>query len=71
MICDLACSSASTSSASIAGLLAALTGLDAGVHRDALGMGGDSRVLLISTEGATDLQGYARIVGTRVPGISP
>jgi diaminopropionate ammonia-lyase len=47
--------------------LAALTALATDTHlsdaRDALGLGRDSRVLLLSTEGATDPEAYARLVG--------
>ena len=35
--------------------------------RDSLGLGPDARVLLISTEGATDRENYRRIVGRDAP----
>lgn len=61
--------SGESGAAGLAGLLAALTGPDAGPHRAALGVDGDSRVLVISTEGATDPQGYARVTGGNPSGL--
>ena len=55
--------SGESGAAGLAGLLAVLTGSDAQTHRAALGVDENSRVLVISTEGATDPQGYARIIG--------
>ena len=47
--------------------LAAMTAVSADAHlgqaREALGLGGDSRVLLLCTEGATDPDGYRRLIG--------
>ncbi len=62
--------SGESGAAGLAGLLAVLTGPDARTYRDALGVSGDSRVLVISTEGATDPQGYARIISSQHPGSS-
>jgi diaminopropionate ammonia-lyase len=46
--------------AGLAGLLEAVEHDDV---RAALGLDGDARVLLLNTEGATDPDGYRRIVG--------
>ncbi len=47
--------------------LAAMTAVSADAHlgqaREALGLGGDSRVLLLCTEGATDPDAYRRLIG--------
>lgn len=48
--------------AGLAGLLAAL---DDATIRNAIGLGADSRVLLVGSEGATDPEIYTRIVGRR------
>jgi diaminopropionate ammonia-lyase len=52
-----------TGAASLAGLAEATRGPEAGGLRRALGLGPDSRVLLLCTEGATDPEAYRRIVG--------
>jgi diaminopropionate ammonia-lyase len=53
--------------AGLAGLLALAREPGLGALRDAVGLGRDSRVLLINTEGATDPVGYRRIVGIAPP----
>ncbi|WP_102127476.1 diaminopropionate ammonia-lyase [Deinococcus planocerae] len=60
--------SGESGAAGLAGLLAVLTGPDTIAHREALRVDEGSRVLVLSTEGATDPRGYARIVGSRGPG---
>lgn len=57
--------SGESGAAGLAGLLALCSGPRASEHRAALGINGNSSVLILSTEGATDPQNYARIVGTR------
>jgi diaminopropionate ammonia-lyase len=52
-----------TGAASLAGLSEATQGPEAGGLRRTLGLGPDSRVLLLCTEGATDPEAYRRIVG--------
>jgi diaminopropionate ammonia-lyase len=52
-----------TGAAGLGGLLELLTGQQAAETRAALGITPDTRALLISTEGATDPDAYARIVG--------
>ena len=47
----------------VAGLAGFLLAANDPVAREALGLGADSRVLLFSTEGATDPELYARLVG--------
>lgn len=53
--------------ASVAGLLAVMAEPDLAPVRDHLGLGPWSRVLVWSTEGATDPVGWARVVGEPVP----
>lgn len=55
--------SGESGAAGAGGLLELLSGPDAQRHRDVLGLSAESRVLVMSTEGATDPQAYARIVG--------
>lgn len=50
--------------AGLAGLLALLSDNEIAEARSALDVGPDSRVLLVNTEGATDPEGYRRIVGS-------
>jgi diaminopropionate ammonia-lyase len=52
-----------TGAAGLGGLLELLTGQQAAETRAALSITPDTRALLISTEGATDPDAYARIVG--------
>src|SRR6185312_3179212 len=54
--------SGETGSAGLAGLLALLSGPQADEHRRLLGLTSESRVVVISTEGATDPEAYKRIV---------
>jgi diaminopropionate ammonia-lyase len=54
--------SGESGAAGLAGLLELMEGKDADQARRVLGLGGDSRVLLLSTEGATDPVGYQAIV---------
>jgi len=56
-----------TGAASLAGLAEATGGREAGRLRRALGLGPESRVLLLCTEGATDPDAYRRIVGGTRP----
>ena len=63
--------SGESGAAGAGGLLDLLTGPDARRHRDALGLGAESRVLVVSTEGATDPQAYARIVEDRAVTVKP
>jgi diaminopropionate ammonia-lyase len=49
--------------AGVAGLLALLTDGDKAEHRRLLGLTPDARVVVISTEGATDQEAYREIVG--------
>jgi diaminopropionate ammonia-lyase len=46
-----------------AGLAGLLEAVEHGEVRDALGLDGDARVLLLNTEGATDPEGYRAVVG--------
>jgi len=55
--------SGETGAAGLAGLLALLTGDDRETHRQMLGLTAQSRVVVISTEGATDPAAYKTIVG--------
>lgn len=55
--------SGETGASGLAGLLEALTDPDAGPTREFLGVGPSTRVLLLSTEGATDPASYRRLVG--------
>jgi diaminopropionate ammonia-lyase len=55
--------SGETGSAGLAGLLALLTGPDQEKNRQLLGLTVESRVIIISTEGATDPEAYKKIVG--------
>ena len=52
-----------TGAAGIGGLLELLTGAPAAASRAVLGVTSMTRVLAFSTEGATDPESYARIVG--------
>jgi diaminopropionate ammonia-lyase len=52
-----------TGGSGLAGLLELLRGPEAGARRVELGIGDETRVLVIVTEGATDPGAYARIVG--------
>jgi len=52
-----------TGAAGLAGLLELLRGEPATTNRDALGINDETRILLFITEGATDPEAYARIVG--------
>jgi diaminopropionate ammonia-lyase len=52
-----------TGAASLAGLAEAAGGREAGALRRVLGLGPQTRVLLLCTEGATDPDAYRRIVG--------
>lgn len=54
-----------TGAAGAAGLLELLTGIHSGAARRRLAIDRSTRVLLISTEGATDPESYQRIVGSR------
>jgi len=58
--------SGETGAAGLAGLLELMDERNIEM-RTQLGIGGQSRVMLISTEGATDRQSYEEIVGRRVP----
>ena len=62
--------SGETGASGLGGLTALLTDPAAGVACAALGLGPDSSVLVISTEGATDPENYERIVG-RTPEMVP
>ena len=53
-----------TGAAGLAGLLELLTGDDAEPVRSRLGVTGATRALIFVTEGATDPDAYAQIVGT-------
>ena len=55
--------SGESGAAGLGGLLEALAGPRARKYRARLGMGAASSVLILSTEGATDPEAYARIVG--------
>jgi diaminopropionate ammonia-lyase len=55
--------SGESGAAGLAGLLETVYGNDSNVLRRRLGLTGSSRVLILSTEGATDPQSYVRIVG--------
>lgn len=57
--------SGESGAAGLAGLLALLTAPELAAPRERFGIGADSRVLVFSTEGATDPEAYARIVGPR------
>jgi diaminopropionate ammonia-lyase len=57
--------SGETGAAGLGGLLAILRGAEAPRIRDELGVGQASSVLVLSTEGATDPEAYARTVSTR------
>ena len=48
--------------ATLAALVALLTETECAPLRDAVGMGSETRVLLVATEGASDPEGYRRIV---------
>lgn len=54
--------SGESGAAGAGGLLALLRGEDTATIRTRLGLGPDSTVLVISTEGATDPEAYARIL---------
>ncbi|MFB9970231.1 pyridoxal-phosphate dependent enzyme [Pseudoroseomonas cervicalis] len=51
----------------VAGLAGLLLAAQDAAARDALGLDADSRVLVFGTEGATDPQLYAQLVGTLSP----
>ncbi|MGH7593164.1 MAG: diaminopropionate ammonia-lyase [Gemmatimonadales bacterium] len=53
--------------ASVAGLMVLMRDPAYSAVRDHVGLGGDSRVLVWSTEGATDPAGWERVVGRPVP----
>jgi len=55
--------SGESGAAGLGGLLEVLAGPRRGEYRARLGMGAASSVLILSTEGATDPEAYARIVG--------
>jgi diaminopropionate ammonia-lyase len=55
--------SGETGAAGLAGLLALLSGPEREQYRRLLGLTPGSRVVVISTEGATDPVAYQRIVG--------
>ena len=55
--------SGESGAAGLGGMLEVLAGPGAAAHRAALGVDEASSVLLLSTEGATDPEAYARIVG--------
>jgi len=55
--------SGETGAAGLAGLLALLSGPEQERHRQLLGLTPESRVVVISTEGATDPVAYQHIVG--------
>jgi diaminopropionate ammonia-lyase len=57
--------SGESGAAGLAGLLDLLTGPNASEARERLGLSASSTALLLSTEGATDPEAYARIVGRR------
>jgi diaminopropionate ammonia-lyase len=56
--------------ASVAGLIALMHDDDYRAVRDHVGLGAASRVLVWSTEGATDPAGWERVVGRPVPALS-
>jgi diaminopropionate ammonia-lyase len=58
-----------TGASGVAGLIELLTGADAARQREALGVDESTRVLAFVTEGATDPQAYADIIGTPTPGL--
>jgi diaminopropionate ammonia-lyase len=60
LLADAGIVAGESGAAGLAGLLEAVEHDDV---RDALGLDGDARVLLLNTEGATDPDGYRRIVG--------
>ena len=53
-----------TGAAGLAGLFELLVGAESAQHRDALGIDGNTRALIIVTEGATDPENYRRIVAS-------
>jgi diaminopropionate ammonia-lyase len=53
-----------TGGSGVAGLIELLTGSEAARQREALRIDESTRVLAFVTEGATDPQAYAQIVGT-------
>ncbi|HKS96971.1 MAG TPA: diaminopropionate ammonia-lyase [Terriglobia bacterium] len=55
--------SGETGAAGLAGVLALLSGPEREDHRQLLGLTPQSRVVVISTEGATDLEAYRAIIG--------
>lgn len=59
--------SGESGAASLAGLTALCRSSEFGAAREALGVGARSRVLLLCTEGATDPERYAQIVGRSAP----
>ncbi|MFB3819560.1 MAG: diaminopropionate ammonia-lyase [Candidatus Methylomirabilales bacterium] len=62
--------SGESGAAGAAGLLELLAGTGA-VARERLGIGGEARALLLSTEGATDPEAYRRIVGKAPEAVGP
>lgn len=59
--------SGETGAAALGGLYAVLTGPDGPRLRETWGLGADSRVLVLSTEGATDPDAYDEVVGRTHP----
>ncbi len=59
--------SGETGAASLAGLSAVCNGVDGGRLREQIGLGATSSVLVLSTEGATDPDAWAHVVGRAVP----
>lgn len=62
--------SGETGAAGLAGLLALLTGPDHAAYRQLLGLTLDSRVVVISTEGATDPEAYRSVIHEQNPGLT-
>ncbi len=58
--------SGETGAAGMGGLIEVLASEEAAVIREAIGLGGSTSVLLISTEGATDPLAYDHIVAPSV-----
>lgn len=64
LLAEAGIESGETGASGLAGLLEALTGSEEAIDaREALGVGRASRVLVLSTEGATDPEAYRQIVG--------
>lgn len=64
-LADAGVVSGETGAAGLGGLLAILRGAGALQLRDTLGISRDSSILILSTEGATDPEAYARIIAAR------